>query len=279
MLPSISSSIHSVRTNTAASDSSYNCVTRLEDSQGLLGVTTTKDLIQEAIRTLEANLTTLGHLVLPISEKIRLVTNYTARRFHGAKVKPYVPNFMKSIDHVITHVGAKHVLDGVERKLKLSKTDMEASRMTLYRFGNTASSSVWYGLAYAEAKGRIKRGDRVWQISFGSGFKCTSLIMKAMRAVDREEKNPWSSEIDEFPVESPERGPERARGPFHMHLSRPKRYDYDDCGPYQSPLMFASLLCAPLSSLLAENKKPGLLMDTGHWSLKWSRLFSKLLLV
>uniref|UniRef100_A0A6N2KMF9 3-ketoacyl-CoA synthase n=1 Tax=Salix viminalis TaxID=40686 RepID=A0A6N2KMF9_SALVM len=200
--------IHSVRTNTAASDSSYNCVTRLEDSQGLSGVTTTKDLIQVAIRTVEANLTTLGHLVLPISEKIRLVTNYTARRFHGAKVKPYVPNFMKAIDHVITHVGAKHVLDGVERKLKLSKADMEASRMTLYRFGNTASSSVWYGLAYAEAKGRIKRGDRVWQISFGSGFKCTSLIMKAMRAVDREEKNPWSSEIDEFPVESPERGPE-----------------------------------------------------------------------
>ncbi|KAJ6670103.1 3-KETOACYL-COA SYNTHASE [Salix koriyanagi] len=53
--------IHSVRTNTTASDSSYKCVTRLEDSQGLLGVTTTKDLIQEAIRAIEANLTTLGH--------------------------------------------------------------------------------------------------------------------------------------------------------------------------------------------------------------------------
>jgi 3-ketoacyl-CoA synthase len=102
--------IHAVRPNTAASDSSYNCVTRLEDSQGLLGITTTKDLIQEAIKTIEANLTTLGHSVLPISEKIQFIANYIAMHFSGAKVKPYVPNFMKAIDHVITHDGGKHVL-------------------------------------------------------------------------------------------------------------------------------------------------------------------------
>ncbi|KAG6783861.1 hypothetical protein POTOM_009539 [Populus tomentosa] len=137
--------IHAVRPNTAASDSSDNYVSRLEDSQGLLGITTTEDLIQEAIKTIEANLTTLGHLVLPISEKIQFIANYIAMHFREAKVKP---------------------------------------------FGNTASSSVWYGLAYAKAKGRIKKGSRVWQISFGSGFKCNSLIMKATRTVDREEKNP-----------------------------------------------------------------------------------------
>ena len=50
-------------------------------------------------------------------------------------------------------------------------------------------------------KEKIKKGSRVWQISFGSGFKCNSLIMKATRAVDPEEKNPWSGEIDEFPVD------------------------------------------------------------------------------
>jgi 3-ketoacyl-CoA synthase len=136
--------IHAVRPNTAASDSSYNCVTCLEDSQGLLGITTTKDLIQEAFKTIEANLTTLGHLVLPPSEKIQFIANYIARHFHGAKVKLYVPNFMKAIDHVITHVGGKHVLDEVEKNLKLSKTDMEASRMTLYRYGNTVESYAVY---------------------------------------------------------------------------------------------------------------------------------------
>jgi 3-ketoacyl-CoA synthase len=56
-------------------------------------------------------LTTLGHWsVLPISEKIQFIANYIAMHFSGAKVKPYVPNFMKAIDHVITHDGGKHVL-------------------------------------------------------------------------------------------------------------------------------------------------------------------------
>jgi len=35
----------------------------------------------------------------------------------------------------------------------------------------------------------------------GLGFKCNNLIMKAMMVFDREEKNPWSGEIDEFPVD------------------------------------------------------------------------------
>ncbi|KAI5589752.1 hypothetical protein BDE02_05G182900 [Populus trichocarpa] len=192
--------IHAVHTNTAASDLSYNCISSAEDAEGLVGVAITKSLMPVAIKTIEANLTTLGHLVLPISEKILFIANYIARHFNLEKIKPYVPDFMKAIDHIVTHVGGQPVLDEVERSLKLSKNDMEASRMTLYRFGNTSSSSVWYGLAYTEAKGRIKKGDRVWQIAFGSGFKCNSLIMKAMRDVDLEEKNPWSDEIDGFPV-------------------------------------------------------------------------------
>ena len=79
--------------------------------------------------------------------------------------------------------------------------------MTLYRFGNVSSSTVWYELAYAEAKGRVKRGDRVWQIAFGSGFKCTSLIWEAIRTVDGGEKmNPWTDEIDDFPVDTQSTG-------------------------------------------------------------------------
>ncbi|KAL6649268.1 hypothetical protein ACP70R_013492 [Stipagrostis hirtigluma subsp. patula] len=58
--------------------------------------------------------------------------------------------------------------------------------------------------AYCEAKGRIKKGDRVWQIAFGSGFKCNSAVWKALRTVhDAGETNPWAGDVDRLPVHVP----------------------------------------------------------------------------
>ena len=93
--------------------------------------------------------------------------------------------------------------DELQRQLELNDWHMEPSRMTLSRFGNTSSSSVWYELAYLEANGRIKKGDRIWQIGFGSGFKCVSVVCCALRTIDAaKEKNPWTDEIHEFPINS-----------------------------------------------------------------------------
>ena len=100
--------------------------------------------------------------------------------------------------------GGRAVLDEMEKNMRLSDWHMEPSRMTLWRWGNTSSSSPWYELAYTEAKGRVRKGDRIWQIAFGSGFKCNSAVWRAMRAVvPAEERNPWMEEIHDFPVEVP----------------------------------------------------------------------------
>lgn len=55
---------------------------------------------------LKTNITTLGPLVLPISEQLLFGINLLARKIYGSKrVKQYVPNFKKAFDHICIHTG------------------------------------------------------------------------------------------------------------------------------------------------------------------------------
>jgi predicted naringenin-chalcone synthase len=78
------------------------------------------------------------------------------------KVKPYILDFKLAFEHFCIHASGRAVLDELESNLALTDWHMEPSRMMLHRFGNTSSSSLWYELAYNEAKGRIRRRHRVW---------------------------------------------------------------------------------------------------------------------
>ncbi|XP_070006647.1 3-ketoacyl-CoA synthase 2-like isoform X2 [Nicotiana sylvestris] len=194
--------VHTVRSQTTNTDRSYNCIFMEEDEQGHRGISINKDLLYAAMKTIRSNISTVAPLVLPLSEQFRYLMNIIVRRFRtGSKMEPYNPEFSRAIDHFFPHVGGKPVLDDLQKKLGFSDEQMEASRMTLYRFGNTSNSSIWYEVAYVEAKGRVKKGDTLWQIAFGSGFKCSSVIWRATRSIDRDEMNPWRDEIDEFPVD------------------------------------------------------------------------------
>ncbi|KAL9255002.1 3-ketoacyl-CoA synthase 2-like protein [Drosera capensis] len=193
---------HTVHTCKASTDLSYNCIIQEEDDEGNRGIPVTKDLLAAAFKAVEVNLTTMGSLILPVSDQLRFVANYIMRKLNKDNIKPYVPNFKGSTDHFYCHVGGKPVLDELQSILRMTEGDMEASRMTLYRWGNMSSSTIWYEMAYNEAKGRVKKGDRVWHIAFGSGFKCSSVTWRALRTVAAREKgNPWTDEIDKFPLD------------------------------------------------------------------------------
>ncbi|PNY00691.1 3-ketoacyl-CoA synthase 6-like protein [Trifolium pratense] len=97
--------------------------------------------------------------------------------------------------------GGRAVIQAIEKNLKLRKQDVEPSQMALYRFGNTSSSSIWYELSYIEAKGRMKCGDRVWQIAFGSGFKCNSAVWKCLGDVKPDIYTAWRDTIHSYPVD------------------------------------------------------------------------------
>ena len=55
-----------------------------------------------------------------------------------------------------------------------------------------------YVLSNIESKKTVHRGDRVWQIAFGSGFKCNSAVWRALRTI-HDEHPAW----DEMPAAVP----------------------------------------------------------------------------
>ncbi|KAL6615275.1 hypothetical protein ACP70R_037545 [Stipagrostis hirtigluma subsp. patula] len=193
---------HVVRTLTAALDSGYRCVFQEEDDRGITGVRLSKDITTTAGHALKSNVAAIGPLVLPASEQLQVALSLLKRRLLGrAKVRFYRPDFRTAFEHFCIHAGGRGVIDQIQHGLGLSDEDVEASRMTLHRFGNTSSSSVVYELAYVEAKGRMRKGDRVWMIAFGSGFKCNSVAWECVRpAANAAVNGPWADCIHRYPV-------------------------------------------------------------------------------
>lgn len=184
-----------------------SCVYQEEDAEKFKGLKISKKLIEIGGDALKTNITTLGPLVLPFSEQLlffgTLVWRYLFGGTNNSSVssqKPYIPDYKLAFEHFCVHASSKTVLDEIQRNLELSDENMEASRMTLNRFGNTSSSSIWYELAYLEAKERVRRGDRVWQLAFGSGFKCNSVVWRSLRCIKKPSTNPWLQCIDQYPL-------------------------------------------------------------------------------
>jgi len=179
--------LHCVRVQ-GTNENSYQCVYETEDKAGIRGVRLSKDIVKVAGKTMEKNLTTMGPYVLPLSEQAKVVISLASRfvlKTIGKAlktkklplVKIYVPDFKRGIDHFCIHAGGRAVIEGIEKNMNLHQYHTEPSKMTLLNYGNTSSSSIWYELEYImehQTTNPLKKGHRVMQIGFGSGFKCTS---------------------------------------------------------------------------------------------------------
>jgi len=172
-------------------DESYEAVFEKEDSEGNRAVALSKEIVNVAGRAMKANFTQLGKQILPFSEKAKVVCSRLAtsgvsraRKLGLTKMsvpRSYVPDFTKAVDHFCIHAGGRAVIDGVQKSLGLADQYMEPSRKTLEDWGNTSSSSIWYEAEWVERFGNLQVGQRVLQISFGSGFKCNSAVWRALR--------------------------------------------------------------------------------------------------
>ncbi|KAF7119708.1 hypothetical protein RHSIM_Rhsim13G0088200 [Rhododendron simsii] len=194
-----------VRTHHGAKEESFNCCIQREDESGRVGFHLDKTLPKAATRAFVENLKVISPKILPVRELARFTIASFVRKMRqgwsskGGGGRPTI-DFTTGVDHFCMHTGGKAVIDGIGQSLNLSKYDLEPARMTLHRFGNTSASSLWYVLGYMEAKKRLKKGDRVFMISFGAGFKCNSCLWEVVR--DLGDGNVWEDCIDEYPLEN-----------------------------------------------------------------------------
>jgi 3-ketoacyl-CoA synthase len=220
------------RTQTSGDDASYNCVMEELDEKGHHGIKIGQDLLVVAAKTIATHIQKIGRNILSYREQLKYVVHLVNAKQHPKqeeKTIPYIPDFHSWIQHFCIHAGGKKVIDSLQQSLNLSDVDIAASRATLYRMGNTSSSSIWYELHYLERptwfeeqdKSKktddmkissktddmkisgdskvdpittptkitipkpkpIVKGDKIWQLSFGSGFKCNSAVWKALKNI------------------------------------------------------------------------------------------------
>eukprot|EP01098_Paradermamoeba_levis_P010269 TRINITY_DN4318_c0_g1_i1.p1 TRINITY_DN4318_c0_g1~~TRINITY_DN4318_c0_g1_i1.p1 ORF type:complete len:521 (-),score=169.96 TRINITY_DN4318_c0_g1_i1:228-1730(-) len=174
-----------VKVHKGASDVAFHSVYQEEDGQGNRGVAISKELMSVVGDALKTNLSILGPQVLPLTEQIKFFIDVVKRKYlsNGKKTPAYIPDFKKPFQHFCIHAGGRAVIDGIQLNLNLTPKHVEPSRATLYRFGNTSSSSIWYELRYIERIGDMKKGDQILQLAFGSGFQCNSAVWVALRNI------------------------------------------------------------------------------------------------
>jgi len=197
--------VRTLRTHHGADDAAFHAATQMEDERGNLGVALTKDLVRVAGAALRRHITALGPRVLPVAEMLRYAWRVARARAAGNRkaAAAEVPDFQRAFEHMCIHSGGKAVIDSVARLMGFGPAVVEPARATLHRFGNTSSSLVFYELAYFEAKRRVRAGDRLWMLAFGTGFKACSNVWRALRDCGPDADNPWNGCVHRYPMPLP----------------------------------------------------------------------------
>nr|XP_012466237.1 unnamed protein product [Gossypium raimondii] len=172
--------IRTLRTQTAFDDKAYLTAIREEDDDGKLGVTINKGLLPAAGELLRSHMTILGLKILPLTEKLKHVVSVIRKKFKDKEGEIYMPSFKTAIQHFCLPTSGRALI------------------------GEISSSSMWYELAYMEAKERVKKGDKVLMLGMGTGPKCCSCVWERVRPIagDSNKNNPWRDCIRLYPIEA-----------------------------------------------------------------------------
>lgn len=207
---------HSTHIHTAQNTDAYTCVFQDIDKEDRQGVRLDKALMSVAAGAITRNLSIVGSKILPIRGIIDYVFRVSVRfikiqlsKYSKSsllsslspstsiptpatecleRLPPIVPNFKLAVQHFCIHAGGRAVLSAIQDALHLTDADMKPSRDTLYKYGNTSSSSIWYEYKQVEMTRKPRKNDVMLLIAVGSGFKANLLIFRALRDISSPEK-------------------------------------------------------------------------------------------
>jgi len=80
----------------------------------------------------------------------------------------------EDVDHFVFHQANQYMLESLRKKIKIPSDKFP---MEFKNCGNTVSSTVPIALATMDAKGAIKRGDRLMLVGFGVGYSWAAAIL------------------------------------------------------------------------------------------------------
>ncbi|HNW83698.1 MAG TPA: beta-ketoacyl-ACP synthase III [bacterium] len=76
---------------------------------------------------------------------------------------------------VIPHQANQRIIDGIFKRLNVPK---EKSHLNLEKYGNTSAASIPIALDEASRQGKLKKGDNLLMVAFGSGLTWGAAIIK-----------------------------------------------------------------------------------------------------
>ena len=91
------------------------------------------------------------------------------------KIKGYIPDFKLAFEHFCIHTGGRGVIEEIEKQLQLAPANVQPSKDTLYRYGNTSSSSIWCAFQLAEYAANMHV--LVFAIASNAGSACLCFLV------------------------------------------------------------------------------------------------------
>ncbi|KXZ47999.1 hypothetical protein GPECTOR_31g363 [Gonium pectorale] len=187
---------HSLRMHSGASDRAYKSMHWSPDSEGINGIYLSKDIIEEAGKTIEDVMRAITPKIMTWSQYGEAGAHLLQTRVMGRRLAPYRPDYTACVDHFLVHAGGYAVLKGLQEGLRLPASAMIPSFAALREwvgamYGNTSASTTWYALGYTEACEGVKRGQRIFQLGVGGGMKGGCNVWRALRNVDGSKHKAW----------------------------------------------------------------------------------------